>query len=281
MERLGGRVESDGPLEITCVPRKKAQILEICTFYPLVFLDNIVQWDKGIYFSKIMEPKFQTSFIPKKPLVATPGNHARHSISIFLTLSVIVFIISIAGAGFTYVWQKVLLNQQNQYKIDLAKDQDQFEPDLIKTLTQANTKIDDAKKLLNNHLDVSKVFGIISGLTISSVQWKNFSFSAPSEVNSSPSGPAANEAKISMQGEADNFYSVAYQSDVLGKSSQLGSNMIIKNPVLSNLSVTPDGKVDFSFSAMVDLSELSYMSDSSSKNATSTASAAILPPANQ
>jgi len=206
-------------------------------------------------------------------MVASTGNHAHHSISIFLIISVILFIVSIAGAGFTFVWQKVLLNQQDQYKSDLAKDQNQFDTDLISTLTNANVKIDVAKSILNRHMDVSKIFGIISQLTIASVQWKNLSFSVPSSDSTgtynnggSNGGSVGDDITISMQGETDSYYSVAYQSDVFGKSSQLGSNAVIVDPVLSGLSVNGSGKVDFSFTAKVSPSELAYMSGSSSTN---------------
>jgi len=213
-----------------------------------------------------MEPKFQTSFIPKKPLVASSGTQATHSISILLTISIILFIVSLAGAGFAFAWEKVLDSNQNNYKNDLAKDQNQFNTDLINTLTTANTKIDIAQSLIQNHLAVSKIFGIISQLTISSVQWKSLTFSAPATSGSSAGG-SSNDVTISMQGETDSYYSVAYQSDVFGQSAELGSNRVIKNPVLSNLSVGPNGKIDFSFTASVDPSELSYVSELSGQGA--------------
>jgi hypothetical protein len=215
-----------------------------------------------------MEPKFQTSFIPKKPMIASTGNPARHSVSIFLTISIIVFVISLGGAGFAFAWEKVLGSEQNQYKKDLAADQNQFNTDLINTLTKANTKIDIAEGLIQKHLAVSEIFNIISNLTIASVEWKSFTFSAPAASPSSGGG-ASSAATVSMQGQTDSYYSVAYQSDVFGQSSEFGTNNVIKNPVLSNLSVGSDGKVAFSFTASVDPSELSYINELSAQNASS------------
>lgn len=213
-------------------------------------------------------------------MIASGGNPARHSVSIFLTISIIVFIISLGGAGFAFPWEKVLDSEQNQYKNDLAADQNQFNTDLINTLTKANTKIDLAEGLIAKHLAVSEIFNIISNLTIASVAWKSFTFSAPAASGSaapsgSPSfgGGASNDVTVSMQGETDSYYSVAYQSDVLGKSSEFGANNVIKNPVLSNLSVGSDGKVAFSFTASVDPSELSYVSELSAQNAASQSNA--------
>jgi hypothetical protein len=215
-----------------------------------------------------MEPKFQTSFIPKKPLAVSTAGATRHSVSVFLTISIIIFIISLGAAGVAYAWENILNSEQNQYKDTLAKDQDQFNTDLINTLTKANTKIDIAKSLIANHLAASEIFNIIGQLTIGSVQWKSFTFSAPATSGSSAAG-TSKDITISMQGETDSYYSVAYQSDVFGQSSELGANQVIKNPVLSNLSVGSDGKVGFSFTASVNPSELSYVSELSGGNASS------------
>jgi hypothetical protein len=219
-----------------------------------------------------MEPKFQTSFIPKKPLAVSTAGSARHSVSVFLTISIIIFIISLGAAGVAYAWENILNSDQNQYKDTLAKDQDQFNIDLINTLTKANTKIDIAKSLIGKHLAVSEIFGIIGQLTIASVQWKSFTFSAPVTSGSSAAG-TSKDITISMQGETDSYYSVAYQSDVFGQSSELGANQVIKNPVLSNLSVGLNGKVGFSFTALVDPSKLSYTDELSGQNASSSVSA--------
>ena len=196
------------------------------------------------------------------------GEAARHSVSIFLTISIIIFIISIGAAGFSFAWEKVLNNQQNQYKDTLAKDQNQFNTSLINTLMKANSKIDIAKGLIANHLAVSEIFNIIGQLTIGNVQWKSFTFSAP-DVSGSSAGGTSKDITVSMQGETDSYYSVAYQSDVFGQSSEFGTNKAIKNPVLSNLSVGSDGKVDFSFTASVDPSELSYVDEVSGGSASS------------
>jgi hypothetical protein len=154
-----------------------------------------------------METKFQTSFIPKKPLAVSNSGQARHSISVLLTISIIIFIISLGAAGFVFAWKNVLDNQQNQYKDTLAKDQNQFNTDLINTLTKANTKIDIAESLIAKHLAVSEIFGIIGQLTIGSVQWKSFTFSTPATSPTSAPG-TSNNVTISMQGETDSFWPI-------------------------------------------------------------------------
>jgi hypothetical protein len=218
-----------------------------------------------------MEPKFQTSFIPKKPLTGgSGGQKPPHSISIILTIGIIVFLVSIVGAGFTLVYEKILDSQQSQYQVDLTKEQDQFNTTLISTLNRANTKIGIAESLIQNHLAVSEIFSIISQLTVASVEWKSFTFNAPDPglvAAAVASGGTPPGATISMQGETDSYYSVAYQSDVFGKSTNFGLGKAIRNPVLSNLSVAPDGKVGFTFTASIDPSELSYAAEVGSSTA--------------
>jgi hypothetical protein len=203
-----------------------------------------------------MEPKFQTSFIPRKTLSAAPGAPVRHSASLFMILAIILFVLSLGAAGLAFVGKDYLTSQQATDSQALAEAQEQFNTTLISTLSTTAQKIALAKELLANHVAADQIFGIVSQLTVSNVQWKSFQFSVPS---ASAGQGGSDLATVSMQGVADSFYTVAYQSDVFGQSSQFGTDKAIKDPVLSNLAVDPTtGKVSFSFTASVDPSELSY-----------------------
>ena len=196
-----------------------------------------------------MDTKFQTSFIPKKPLTVPLSSPSRGGTSIFMTLSVLLFILSLAGAGFAIGWQKYLINQQEAYKKILVENQKQFQPQLIETLSKANAKIDLAKQLIKNHLAVSEIFDILSRLTIENVKFDSFDFAAPT---------ATDGVKVTMHGVGASFSAIAFQSDVFGQSAQYGKNKILKNPVLSDLSLDQNGNVAFSFSATLNPDDLSY-----------------------
>ena len=198
-----------------------------------------------------METKFQTSFIPKKPLVSEQRVYTvKSGTSIMMVIATILFIISIAGAGFTIFWENVLNKAQDNYKVQLSQSENRFNTSLIEELKRENTKIDTSKQLLANHLAVSEIFSIISNLTIDGVRFTSFDFSAPDKSNDG--------LKITMKGIGNSFSAIAFQSDVFGQSSKYGTNKVLKNPVLSDLSLDVNGNVGFTFTATLDPKDLLY-----------------------
>lgn len=199
-----------------------------------------------------METKFQTSFIPKKPLVSDQkfSSGTRATTSIFMFVAVIIFIVSVAGAVFSLLWKNVLIKSQENYKIQLAESEKRFNTTLIEELKKANTKIDLSKQLLKNHLAVSELFSIISRLTIEGVRFTSFDFTAPSKENDG--------IKISMRGIGNSFSAIAFQSDVFGQSQKYGTNKILRNPVLSDLALDANGNVGFTFSTVINPGDVLY-----------------------
>ena len=199
-----------------------------------------------------METKFQTSFIPKKPLIADQkiSSNRRASTSIFMFIAVIIFVVSVAGAVFSVLWKNVLVKSQADYKVQLADSEKRFNVTLIEELKKANTKIDLSKQLLKNHLAVSELFSIISRLTIEGVRFTSFDFTAPSKDSDG--------IKIAMRGVGNSFSAIAFQSDVFGQSQKYGTNKILKNPVLSDLALDASGNVGFTFSTVINPSDVLY-----------------------
>ena len=198
-----------------------------------------------------METRFQTSFIPKKPIVTneSSGVKVHHSVSILLIVSILIFIASLGAAAFTVFWKGYLLQMQTQYENTLQTNESQFNPALITTLKRFNTKIDFAKKLINNHLAMSEVFDIIAQLTAQNISFDKFDYTAPTDSTG---------IKLSMTGVASSFSDIAFQSDVFGQSAQYGTNQVIKNPVLSGLTLNSDGTISFTFTSALDPSDVSY-----------------------
>lgn len=234
-----------------------------------------------------METKFQTSFIPKKPILAQENIHIHSPTSLVMVIGAFLFIVSIGAAIFTFVAKAILLKTQEQSKIDLAENEKRFNLPLIEELKKANLKIDLANQLLKNHVAVSEALAIVSGLTAEKVRFSSFDFSAGSSDSSNPilnqnlgqtsgqmpgqmpaqssgqavlpsSKPTGTTYKIKMKGITDTFNSVAWQSDVFGRSQRYGTNKILKNPVLSDLTVDAAGNINFNFTADVVPSDISY-----------------------
>ena len=168
----------------------------------------------------------------------------------------IIFILSIAGAVFTYFLSAKLVATQQQYQTTLKTNEGEFNPPLIQTLQRANDKITIAKGLLNAHLAPEGVFDIIAKLIAQQTTFTSLSYSAP--VNGSAAGSGGGFVQLSMSGISTGYPAIAFQSDVFGQSVKYGNNIELKNPVLSGLSANALGQVQFSFSTGLDSSYLLY-----------------------
>jgi hypothetical protein len=224
-----------------------------------------------------METKFQTSFIPKKPLMAQESAHVPSTTSVFMVIAIIIFILSLGAAGFTFIAKGLLLKSQETAKVNLAENEKRFDLPLIEKIKNANLKIDLANQLLKNHVAASEALAMVAGLTAEKVHFSSFEFTsgaiapalaiaapAPAAPGQSPAESVLPSSKpqpvyqIKMKGITDTFNSVAFQSDVFGNSSKYGTNKVLKNPVLSDLIVDQDGNVTFNFGSDISLSDISY-----------------------
>ena len=202
-----------------------------------------------------METKFQTSFIPKKQITQAGSSigmsqRPRRNTSLFMSIAVLLFLLSLGAIGGTFAWKSYLENQQLDYKKQLSEREKQFNADLIEELKRQNIKIDVASQLLQSHLATSQIFDILGRLTIENVRFLNMDMSTPTNQTE--------DIKVSMKGYGTSFAAVAFQSDVLGQLEQYGLRKIVKNPIISDPALDQAGTVAFGFSASISPASLSY-----------------------
>ncbi len=200
-----------------------------------------------------MEPKFQTSFIPKKPVVGSVSSTlprlAPQPKSIFMTLGVLFFVLSLLSAAGAYGWKLYLVKAQKDFQVDLANREKQFNIVEIEQLKKINYQIDTANRLLKSHLSASQVFDIISKFTIEKVRFLSLELDNKSEGS----------IHISLSGEGTNLFALAFQSQVLGNLDQYNLRGYLKNPIMSDPTKQLDGTYSFNFQAEIDRAILSYM----------------------
>jgi hypothetical protein len=202
-----------------------------------------------------METKFQTSFIPKKALTVTPTGvpnekPRRYTSSLFMLIAILLFVVSMGGLGGAYAWKNYLKNSQQSLKSELVKREKQFNLDTIDRLKQADSKITIISDLVNNHVAFSEIFDIVARIAIEKVKFNSMEVVAPQKDGDS--------ASIAITGEGTSLMAVAFQSDVLSQLEQYGLRKIIKNPMLTNPTVSDANKVTFNFSAQIDPIYLTY-----------------------
>ncbi|MFA5933820.1 MAG: hypothetical protein WC795_01165 [Candidatus Paceibacterota bacterium] len=190
-----------------------------------------------------MDKDFQTSFIPKKPLAEERVVRER-PVNIFSFFATVIFFASLVSGAGVYFYKIVLTRQVAEMNTSLERAKEAFEPGLILDLQNLDKRLNSSKEILANHLVLSPLFKTLQDLTLKSVRFTKFDYSALSEQGIS----------IKLSGQARSYTSVALQSDALAK------NKYIKDPVFSNLNLDDRGNVTFDLSFMVDPSFLRYQS---------------------
>jgi hypothetical protein len=198
-----------------------------------------------------MEVKMQTSFIPKKPIIES---HSRGSgISLFLLLSIIIFIVSVSLAGGIWLWRNSLVAKIEKDKAALVAAKESYEEDTINPLIRLNDRIEETKGLLSRHLAVSPVFLMLEKNILRNVRLKsmNFSYGGSDKIN------------VSLSGLASSYDALSKQSDAFGDESL---RKFISEPVISGFSPTADGSISFTFSASINPKLVSYTNTQTGEN---------------
>ena len=200
-----------------------------------------------------MDPQVQSSFIPKKSLdISATRNES--SFGLVFLIALLFFVTSIIAAGASFLYTGYLNNAIATKTKSLALAEGAFDPGTIEDLVRLDSRLNQSKTLLADHVIVSGVFALLAQQTLANVSFGNF------EYNLNPDGTA----KITMTGSADSFSTVALQSD------QFGGSKLFKDVVFSGITVNTDGSVGFSVSATIDPSVLSYTSSLNAASATGT-----------
>lgn len=188
-----------------------------------------------------MDGKFQTSFIPKKPAVLSVKSR-KHGISLFMTVSIFIFVVSLALAGLVFAGQRYLQSQLEKDKKSFYEKREAFDSLTVETLVKLDNRIESAKKILNNHIAILPIFDFLESKTLKNIRFKTV------DISFLENGSAS----LDLEGEAKNFSAVALQSDVFAESKEL------KNPVISDIDLTLVGGVTFKFKSEVDSNLVLY-----------------------
>lgn len=190
-----------------------------------------------------MEQNFQTSFIPKKPIVGERAVATR-SISIFTILSVtLLFTVILATGGF-YLSNSNLVKTIKEMENTLELAKGRFTPSKITELQLLDKRLRASSEILFKHITVTPIFQTLADITMKTVRYSKFSYDFTGEKDL--------KVAIKMSGLAAGYRAVALQSDLFAKNK----NLI--DPVFSNLTLDDKGNVLFELNFSVDLSFVNY-----------------------
>lgn len=190
-----------------------------------------------------MEPKFQSSFIPKGPIAAsgnpTPSQGKDRSLVGFLALTIFSLTVLLSVGVFGY--NRFLSYRISQIGSELEAARSDLDSGSLRELIKLDSRINSTGELLANHVVISPLFKFLEENTLRNVRFVELNYATTDEG-----------LVIRMFGQARSYAAVALQSETFNESQYF------KNPVFSDLSLDEEGNVTFSFSATVDPSLISY-----------------------
>lgn len=191
-----------------------------------------------------MQPQFQTSFIPKKPVFESQKNNlvVVKSRNIFSIIANFMFIITILASGGLFGYKFYLSKQISEADTTLNEARAAFDTNKIQDLLNASTRITTVKTILEKHYIVSELLVLLQQLTNKNIHFDELSFRANDN----------NVLSLNIGGESSTYNALAVQSDTLKDSG------FFKNETFSDFSLTDKGAVRFRYTANVIPELVSY-----------------------
>ena len=189
-----------------------------------------------------MDPKFRSSFIPKKPLsTKTEGSvrRARKSFNMMTFVASAIFLVAVFGSAGTFGYKYILTDQISQKGVKLNEARSLLDMSEIESFKLLDDRLSTAWTILRNHKITSQVFEVLENHTLHNVQFDRYKYSG--------------DLKDVFNGVAANFNSLALQADIF-------ENLPLFNEITySQFEVDEDGLVGFSLTAQLNPSEIGYL----------------------
>lgn len=191
-----------------------------------------------------MEPKFQTSFIPKNPIStsSSPSYRPVSSSSIIGTFATLFFTLALLVSGALFGYEFYIEGQIKQSQVQLVEAKSAFESADNQKLILASNQIKSIKTLLDKHTVVSPIFKLLEDQTLPTVRFTSFAFSRDS----------LGGVTVSIEGEAQSYASLAQQSSILLKLPYLS------HIEFSDITLSDSGTVRMKVRARIDSEVLMY-----------------------
>lgn len=192
-----------------------------------------------------MEQNFQTSFIPKKPMVKEHTSAPR-PIGFLTIIAMFVLLTVLVVTGGLYFYKGLSARNITKMQSDLEVAKNRFEPSKITELQVLDNRLTASEEILSQHAAISPIFESLSAITMKSVRYTKFTY----DFVSTP----APKVNVKMSGITAGYSNLALQSDLFARNK----NFI--DPVFSNLTLNDAGNVVFDLDFSVDPSFINYKS---------------------
>ncbi len=201
-----------------------------------------------------MEQNFQTSFIPKKPMIKERAISSR-PIGLLMIASIFILFTVLAATGGLYFYKGVITKNIETMNQNLSTARQRFEPSKIVELQLLDKRLRASSEILGHHIAISPIFQALQDITMKTVRYTKFTYSLGDEKDAKDS-----RVSVKMSGVAVGYLSVALQADLFAK------NKNFVDPVFSNLKLDDKGNVLFDLGFSVDPGFVDYKQMLSTSN---------------
>jgi len=192
-----------------------------------------------------MENTFQTSFIPKKPVVSN-NNIRKAPKSLLLIVLSFLLVVSIVASIGLFLYKNYLIKQKESYSTELSLSRDSFEKETIDELALFNKRTESAKQILDKHLVLSPVFVLLGEITIQTIQYTSFAHQNEKD-----------NFVVEIKGIAKDYKSIALQANMF--NGEKGHSF--ENVLFYNLKKDKNNNIGFDLKFNVKPSLISYQNN--------------------
>lgn len=188
-----------------------------------------------------MENSFQTSFIPKKPVIS--DKTIKTPKSLLLIILTFLLIVSVLVSIGLFLYKNYLIKQKESYSTELSVVRESFEKDTIEELALFDKRTESAKDILNDHIVLSPVFVLLGQITIPSIQYTSFSHQNDED-----------NFVVEIEGLAKDYRSIALQANMFNAEKSHS----FENVLFYNLTKDKSNNINFNLKFNVKPALLSY-----------------------
>lgn len=171
-----------------------------------------------------MEPQMPTSFIPKRVL-DKPGRAMVRPTGLLLVISIVILFISVVLLGGSYFYKQLLEKRVVTLDESVKVERKNLDQSTILSFQRLDHKLRIAENLINKHISILPLFTLLEDLTLPTVRYTNFSYTAKA---------------VSITGQATSYEDIAVQTKVFSSEKTR-----IQSFIFSDLNLDPQGNVSF------------------------------------
>ncbi len=197
-----------------------------------------------------MATEFQTSFIPKQ---VDPGYGASRtsSTSIFLLVSVVIFLAAAGAAGFFILRTQLIGNEIKKLQTSIDTNLAKYDAPFIREASRLSKRISVTQKLLNEHVAVSELFRMLETTTSLDVSYDTLVFLRDVD----------NSLRIEASGAATGYPAIVAQSDAYGETT------MVADLIFTGLNRNLLNQIEFDLTAKIDPRLISFVDAVAARNA--------------